>query len=89
MSIENDFTFIKGRKHPKDVILQYSGTPGLEHVAFMMLHCIKNDEAIYPQEKGFKGGRLPTEYFTEVLETGKIPDKSKYMLGGKLTILEE
>ena len=55
----------------------------------MMLHCIKNDEAIYPQEKGFKGGRLPTEYFTEVLETGKIPDKSKYMLGGKLTILEE
>jgi hypothetical protein len=89
VSIENEFTFVKGRKHSKDVILQYEGTPGLEHVAFMMLHFINNDEAIYPQEKGFRGGELPKEYFTEVLETGKIPDKDKYMLGGKLTILKE
>ena len=89
MSIENEFTFVKGRKHPKDVILQYQGTPGIEHIAYMMLHCIRNDEAIYPQEKGFKGGRLPIEYFTEVLETLELPNRDKYMLRDELTILEQ
>ena len=48
------FEFVKGRKSDKDVIMKFNGLPvKFEDVAKMCLFFMKNDDNLYPPEKGF------------------------------------
>ena len=62
------FEFVKGRKSDKDVIMKFNGLPvKFEDVAKMCLFFMKNEDNLYPPEKGFKGAKLFKEYITDVL----------------------
>lgn len=75
----NRFEFVKGRKSDKDVIMKFNGLPvKFEDVAKMCLFFMKNEDNLYPPEKGFKGAKLFKEYITDVLETREIPQNKKY-----------
>jgi len=49
-----------------------------EDVAKMCLFFMKNEDNIYPPEKGFKGAELFKQYIKEVLDTRDIPNNSMY-----------
>ena len=85
------FEFVKGRKSPNDMIMLFNGLPvKFEDVAKMCLFFMKNEDNIYPPEKGFKGAKLFIEYMYEVLETRQIPKNKNYKIKkNKLTKITE
>ena len=85
------FEFVKGRKSPKDHIMLFNGLPvKFNDVAKMCLFFMKNEDNLYPPEKGFKGAKLFKEYIMEVLETREIPQNKKYDIRkDKLTKITE
>jgi hypothetical protein len=85
------FQFVKGRKSPKDHIMLFNGVAvKFEDVAKMCLFFMKNEDNLYPPEKGFKGATLFKEYMYEVLETRQIPQDRKYEIKkNKLTKITE
>jgi|TARA_R110000782_G_scaffold219427_4_gene306783 hypothetical protein len=75
----SNFKFIKGRKSEKDCIMLFNGIAvKFEDVAKMCLFFMKNEDNIYPPEKGFKGAELFKQYIKEVLDTRDIPNNSMY-----------
>ena len=85
------FQFVKGRKSPKDHIMLFNGVAvKFEDVAKMCLFFMRNEDNLYPPEKGFKGAKLFKEYMYEVLETRQIPQDKKYEIKkNKLTKITE
>ena len=39
---------------------------------------MENEERLYPQKNGFKGGELFKEYIAKTFITGEVPKDSKY-----------
>jgi|TARA_Y100001938_G_C8003044_1_gene385795 hypothetical protein len=85
------FSFVKGRKSAKDTIMLFNGVAvKFEDVAKMCLFFMKNEDNLYPPEKGFKGAELFKSYIREVLDTREIPKNSKYDIKkNKLTKITE
>ena len=85
------FEFVKGRKSPKDIIMKFNGLPvKFEDVAKMCLFFMKNEDNLYPPERGYKGAKLFQEYIMDVLETREIPQNKKYDIRkNKLTRITE
>mgnify|MGYP003155406948 FL=1 len=85
------FEFVKGRKSPKDTIMLFNGVAvKFEDVAKMCLFFMKNEDNLYPPEKGFKGAELFKSYIREVLDTREIPKNKKYDIKkNKLTKITE
>lgn len=72
---------IQGRKSKKDKILLYQGEAvAFRDVAIMCIFFMKNEDNLYPPEKGFKGAEMFKNYIKEVLETRKLPTDSKYAI---------
>ena len=79
MSKFKRFDFVPGRKSSKDYIMKFNGIAvKFEDVAIMCLFFMKNEDNLYPPEKGFKGAELFKSYIKEVLETREIPKNRKY-----------
>ena len=73
------FEFVKGRKSPNDYIMKFNGIAvKFEDVAKMCLFFMRNEDNLYPPEKGFKGADLFKNYIQDVLETREIPSNKKY-----------
>ena len=85
------FEFVKGRKSPKDTIMLFNGVAvKFEDVAKMCLFFMKNEDNLYPPEKGYKGAELFQSYIREVLETREVPKDSKYDIKkNKLTYVSD
>jgi len=75
----NKFETVSGRKSLEDKILLYYGhAVTFEDVALMCLFFVENEERLYPQKNGFKGGELFKEYIAKTFITGEVPKDSKY-----------
>jgi len=81
------FKFVQGRKSEKDVIMLFNGVAvKFSDVAQMCLFFMKNEDTLYPPEKGFKGAELFKIYIREVLDKREIPQDCKYDISkNKLT----
>jgi hypothetical protein len=81
--IQKKFRITQGRKHKDDRILFYNEKPvSFEDVAFMMNFLMQNEDRVY-NKPWHKGSEMMKEYFMDVLNNKKIPDKCKFMLGKK------
>ena len=56
----------------------------------MCIFFMKNEDNLYPPEKGYKGAELFKSYIREVLETREVPKDSKYDIKkNKLTYVSD
>lgn len=51
-----------------------------EEIAEILLHIIKNEDNNYPPSKGFRGGSMTIDYFKQMFESRKIPNKMEFQL---------
>jgi len=77
------FSVVKGRKGKGDWILQYHGfAVKLVELGEATAFIVKNDDRIYPPEKGFEGGKMTKNFINDAMNHGGVSEeiKKKYKL---------
>ena len=76
----------QGNKHPDDRVILVNGYMlSFVEVLEIILLQIKNEELIYPVNKGFKGGAMLQEFYIKFIGERRMPrdDELKYFKLGK------
>ena len=72
--------FKRGKKHPLDLLFSFideqSGKlykVSYPEIAMIIIQLMKNEDVLYPPERGLKGGLMLKEFIYECIECGEIP----------------
>lgn len=64
----------KGRKHPRDIIYNINGhLITYRELATICVQICKNEDNIYPKEKGFKGGDMFRDFMVDCMDKRDVP----------------
>ena len=76
--------FEKGNKHPLDKKIFWNDIQvKMDDIGKIVCQLCKNEDNIYPRDKGYRGGQMLIDFLQEVYHEGEVTDGllRKYKLG--------